>query len=296
MSKKTLVTDEMVSLIIEDYVKNKIAYDKIATKYHIRGNEIRKILIKNNIKIRKSNDTRIIVISHEQLEKLLKNFKQYGVVLWAAQSIGISFYLAKKILKNYGFNLDEKRDKISYKKAWITKYTPEEFKKRDKEHKSKLSFAFSGEKNPMYGKPSPKKSGNGFKGWYNKFLYFRSLRELSYIISLENTAHFLEVCDESRFKIPYINLKGHKRNYFPDFIVNGQIIVEIKPKRLHSLPEVQSKKIATEEFCRRMGKLWRYKLIDQEILDEKIRERYDAGLIKFDKIFEKKFLDFHRKV
>ena len=48
-----------------------------------------------------------------------------------------------------------------------------------------LSKASSGENNPMFGRPSPNKSGAGIGGWYKEKIYFRSILELSFIIMNE---------------------------------------------------------------------------------------------------------------
>lgn len=42
-------------------------------------------------------------------------------------------------------------------------------KEKAVELKEKLSERFSGEGNPMFGKPSPEGSGNGWSGWYKNF-------------------------------------------------------------------------------------------------------------------------------
>ena len=71
--------------------------------------------------------------------------------------------------------------------AWVEKYGIEEADKRMVACKKKHSKNNSGSNNPMYGKPSPNGSGNGWKGWY-KERYFRSLRELTYMLELEESA------------------------------------------------------------------------------------------------------------
>ena len=67
--------------------------------------------------------------------------------------------------------------------VWLEKYGKEIADDKLKNLKNKLSILFSGKKNPMYGKPTPIGSGNGWSGWY-KGWYFRSLLELSYMINV----------------------------------------------------------------------------------------------------------------
>lgn len=97
--------------------------------------------------------------------------------------------------------------------------------------KQKLSKIMTGELNHMYGKPSPKKSGNGWSGWF-KNNYFRSLMEFTYLYYLlENNIKF-ENGELKKFKIPYY-YDGKLYNYYPDFYLNDHDqYVEIKPKSL----------------------------------------------------------------
>ena len=66
---------------------------------------------------------------------------------------------------------------------WVEKYGEEEANKRMARAKIKWSKASSGKNNPMYGKPTPNGSGNGWSGWY-KGWFFRSIKELSYMINI----------------------------------------------------------------------------------------------------------------
>ncbi len=116
---------------------------------------------------------------------------------------------------------------------WLEKYGKEEADKRLSNQKAKTSKATKGENNPMYGKPSPQGSGNGWSGWY-KGKFFRSLLELSFIINkLEKYNIKWESAESARFKVSYTNSEGTIRNYFPDFhLIELNILVEIKPKNL----------------------------------------------------------------
>jgi len=117
--------------------------------------------------------------------------------------------------------------------------------------KNKLSKASSGENNPMFGKPSPIGSGNGWSGWY-KGWFFRSLKELSFMINVIERFKFeWESGESKKYKISYTNNDGVKRNYFPDFVLNKKYIIEIKPKKLHKSINVVLKKNAALEFCKK---------------------------------------------
>lgn len=93
---------------------------------------------------------------------------------------------------------------------------------------AKLSAKCKGELNPMYGKPAPIGSGSGWSGWYQG-KYFRSLLELSFMI-----AH-PEATSAEIISIKYVK-NGVARTYRPDFLIDD-IIIELKPKAMVSLPE-----------------------------------------------------------
>jgi ribosomal protein S21 len=132
--------------------------------------------------------------------------------------------------------------------VWLTKYGKEEADKRQANLNIKRSENALGVKNGMYGKPSPMYSGKGWSGWY-KGWYFRSLRELSYVINVLEVKKLIWKSAEC-FRIPYIDSEGHNRTYSPDFLVNNSILVEIKPKRLKTLGDNKFKKIAATKYCK----------------------------------------------
>lgn len=168
---------------------------------------------------------------------------------------------------------------------WLEKYGKETADEKLQILKNKKSINNSGSKNPMYGKPSPEGSGNGWSGWYNQW-FFRSLRELSYMINVIETEQ-LKWKSPQNIKIQYIDYSGNIRNYFPDFIIDNRMI-EIKPAKLHNTPKVLAKKKAAEEFCINNNMI--YELIDPPILSaNQIKTMYLLGKINFLKKYEEKF-------
>lgn len=159
--------------------------------------------------------------------------------------------------------------------------------KADKIRK-KQSDAVSGENNPMFGKPSPVGSGNGWSGWYKDW-YFRSLKELSFMITVIERFNFnWENAEKKKYKISYIDYKGTSRNYFADFILNDKYMVEIKPVALHTSTNNKLKEVAAIEFCKNNN--LKYKLLDSiKLSDIDIIKLYDNKLIKFIERYEKKF-------
>lgn len=145
------------------------------------------------------------------------------------------------------------------KAIWIEKYGFEEAKKRESNWREKIGIHSRGTNNPMYGKPSPIGSGRGISGWYDGW-YFRSLRELCYVIEhIEPRSLEWKTGENADYCIPYTKYDGSARTYRPDFIV-GNRMVEIKPKRLWNTPLITLKRIAAEKFCFDRGLT--YELVD----------------------------------
>jgi hypothetical protein len=176
----------------------------------------------------------------------------------------------------------------SFYEIWVNKYGIDIANEKLISFKSKQSKNNSGENNPMFGKPSPTGSGNGWSGWY-KGWYFRSLRELTYMIKVIERFDLTWECGEQKkYKIKYITFNGNQRNYFPDFIINGKYIVESKPKRLWGSDSVNRKKEAAIKFCGNNG--LKYKLVDVGVLnDDEIKKLYNDSKIKFLPKYEEKF-------
>ncbi len=144
---------------------------------------------------------------------------------------------------------------------WVEKYGIDIANQKYKEYCDKISKSSSGEKNPMYGKPAPKGSGGGWSGWYNKF-YFRSLKELAYILKLEDEKITFVSGEKKCYCISYIDDDGKNRTYRPDFFVDNFKLVEIKPFRLQKKIINQKKKQIAIEYCKKMG--WVYEIVDIE--------------------------------
>jgi hypothetical protein len=171
---------------------------------------------------------------------------------------------------------------------WVDKYGFIVADQKMLAYKEKQSNNTKGDKNPMYGKPSPTGSGNGWSGWY-KGWYFRSIRELTYMIKIIERFSLKWVSGESnKFRIKYVDYKGNNRNYFPDFIIDDKYIIECKPKKLWNSDGVLRKKEAALNFCE-VNK-FKYKLVDVgKLTDEEIKKLYSDKLIKFLPKYEIKY-------
>lgn len=168
---------------------------------------------------------------------------------------------------------------------WKSKYGEKEAQEKLKKTKAKLSNAFSGSNNPMYGKPSPQGAGCGWSGWYKNW-YFRSLKELSYVIKIiEPTGRQWEGGESLHIK--YTSWDGRERTYSPDFIV-GNDVVEVKPCRLASSLTVRLKQKAAEEYCRQNN--LSYIITDvKSLTDDEIRCLHQNGTIVFIDRYEKMY-------
>jgi hypothetical protein len=117
-----------------------------------------------------------------------------------------------------------------------------------------------GEKNGMYGKPSPVKSGHGYSGWY-KGSFFRSLHELNYMVNVIERFNIpYKSAESSGIRIVYTGINGQKRTYVGDFIIADKYYVEVKPKRLSNTIENTIKREAAIDFCNKIG--LKYKMTD----------------------------------
>jgi len=155
----------------------------------------------------------------------------------------------------------------------------------------KRSISQSGKNNPMYGKPAPQKSGNGWKGWY-KGWFFRSLRELSYRLNIIEKYNIdWENAEKSKFRIQYKDQNSTDRTYSADFVLNGKYLVEIKPKKLMNSPKNQAKKEAAIKWCEQRG--MKYKISDCHINKNQILSEYEKGNIKWqNEKYKKRILEY----
>lgn len=176
---------------------------------------------------------------------------------------------------------------------WIEKYGKEEADRRLIVVKAKLSKNNSGSGNPMYGKPAPQGSGNGWSGWY-KGWFFRSLHELKYVIDLDAQNISWKSAESSEFKVPYITPYGYEATYFPDFLVDGKYIVECKPKKLWETPTVKAKSEAAKAYFLQLG--LEYKLVDPGIFeDNQFTELKERGIIILTDKYEKRYNERKQK-
>lgn len=163
------------------------------------------------------------------------------------------------------------------------------------EVKLKRSLKFSGKNNPMYGKPSPIGSGNGWSGWYNNW-YFRSLLELSYMINVIERFNFKwESAEKRKYRINYIDCNNKNKTHFADFIINNKYLIEIKPKNLFNTANNKLINEATIKYCDNNN--LKFKIIEPiKLSDKTLKEMVlnkkitliDRYMVKFEKKYNDK--------
>lgn len=162
-------------------------------------------------------------------------------------------------------------------------------KEKAKEISKKHSISIKGEKNSMYGKPSPQGSGNGWCGWYKNY-FFRSILELSFIINYIEKNNY-SIKSAEYLKIPYI-FNNTKRNYLPDYIdEQNKILYEIKPYHLIKSKENQAKFASANIWC--TNNKYNFKILSEynfsKFKTSDIIHLRKNNLIKFIDRYEKMF-------
>jgi len=177
----------------------------------------------------------------------------------------------------------------TFYETWVEKYGKEEAdKKLEKFKKHRKETAKRGVLCHSYGKAPPRGTGNGWKGWYKDF-FFRSLRELTFVLSLDKQKIEWKTGETLKYNIKY-NFMGAEKTYRPDFIV-GDTLYEIKPTRLINSPNVLAKTEAAQKFCAENN----LKYIITDIKIDASLILLNISKIKFDKRYVDRFLDFCKK-
>lgn len=154
--------------------------------------------------------------------------------------------ISKTLLKNESLSGDKnpssrlsvsKRFGVSIDEAY--KYMPMYGKTHTEENRKIFALTH-------FGKSPSKNSGFGFSGAYKGF-NFRSSYELSFLIDILKYDIIIEDA-ESRFNIQY-KLNNKNRTYRPDFLINKNILIEIKPQKLTNSDENIAKFEAANKFC-----------------------------------------------
>jgi len=292
-NKKCLMCDNLIKIRIRgngQIYTNDINRKFCSYKCHdnwMKGKTLEKILgdgnaqkIKQKMSIdRMGEKNSFYGKKHTQETKNQISVKNTGYVMSKKRKVELSEQMSNENNPMFG---------KSFYDIWVKKYGKEEADKKLNILKNKQKENNSGEKNSMFGKPSPKGSGNGVKGYY-KNIYFRSLLELSYLVKIiDRFGLKWESGEKRKYKISYIDYFGKIRNYFSDYIIEDKYMVEMKPRKLHDTPMNKLKRIAAEKWCQKNGYI--YKLRDMKKLSQiEVNSLYKNGEIIFEPRYEKLF-------
>lgn len=188
--------------------------------------------------------------------------------------------------------LAERERVKDYLSFWIDRLGEEKGRKRFKEHQKLLSERTKGKNNGMYGKPSPQGSGNGWKGWY-KGIYFRSIREMAFYIRTTEVEgrKCVNIHMQKAYKVPYVHpFSGAERTYTPDFLVDENLVVEIKPLKLMNTVENQAKFKAAKAFFAQKGLA--FEVIDIQPDSSLLKDKYLQKEITFQNRYEDRFRQY----
>jgi hypothetical protein len=87
-----------------------------------------------------------------------------------------------------------------------------------------------------------------YRGWR-----FRSLRELSYAIKLDAEGRTWTTAEKPELSVTYVDRYGKTHKHWADFFVDGNTIVEIKPKKKQKHKIVCLKSAAMQTWCDTQG-------------------------------------------
>jgi len=282
---KEPITQNEIDKIIHLYSIDNIPMAEIVKIMRRSGNTIRKILQNNNVRIKSKGEHNKITLSDEQIELIISLYQKYEIINIVARKMGFGKNIVKNIVMENNIKIIEHKNGVPRYDVWKIEFGEEIANQKRKEITLKSKGKFVGKNNPMYGKPSPQGSGNGFKGWY-KGIFFRSLKELTYFIKeIELRELKWESGEKKRFIVKY-EFMGRERTYRADFVVENKFMIEVKPQKLQNSPSVLAKASAAIEFCKENN--LEYKLVDIEQDFELIKRLYLSGEFKLmDKYIER---------
>lgn len=292
MKSRVTLDEALKDRIVEMYVVEGIAFQTIGKTIHIWPPRVRQVLIERGITILPRRT------SQAKEDAIAKDYTSGGLTIaHITDKHGITDKVVWRIIKERNLVRETpaipraRTDKgIPFYDRWLARYGKEEADRRKTQHRKRSQYHSKGSNNPMYGKPSPQGSGNGWKGWY-KNIFFRSLRELAFMLEMEDRKVQWINGEKKEYRVKYVDPQGAERTYAPDYIVPGEAMYEIKPKRLWDSPLVTAKRLAAEVLCKQMG--IKYVLVDPVLDGERLMAVYKAGSIKWWGKCEEKFLRYY---
>jgi hypothetical protein len=129
-----------------------------------------------------------------------------------------------------------------------------------------------------------------FKGYYKSW-FFRSLKELSYVLLCEDNGLKWQTAEVEELAVWYEDIYGHRRKHYADFLVDGHIIVEVKPAKHQKGKLVQLKAKAMKAFCQQKG--FEYMMVSpRKVNPERLSQLITNGLVIFTEDCKDKILSY----
>ena len=192
--------------------------------------------------------------AHLQISKIQKNYGERTLQKYSKEEWRKYSPRCKEYWINHGYSEKDAIKEVSKMCSLAStscKYSnPKKYKEICKKR------ANTGEKNGMFGKPSPKNAGRGISGYYKNF-YFRSLLEYFYIKQLElenaifnsnDNINLSKTPEKNKIAIKY-KYHGVIHTYFPDFILNNDTIIEVKNTYGFTTNKWKCKLYALQKYC-----------------------------------------------
>ena len=304
-SRRCKFSREVKDEIIKLYEK-RIFFKDIGRKFNITPSVVRSILLWNGIKLRnRSENCRNRAETKLTIEQELEICNLYNGGMGSCRLgdlFHLSFTRVKDIVRKHGFTIREgmgdwgtlltKEDEIEICRLYRDEFWGQQnLRQKFHTHEDKIkeillsnNIKIRNNKESSKAKYSiNKKFGNeygyGYCGRYNG-VYFRSLNELSFMIYLDNKNISWKSAENKNYCVIYYDsTKKKDRRYYPDFIVENRLIVEIKPKDFWKSNEVRCKAEAAKTHFEKYNLL--YKIIDFSQNLDKIKIEYLKGNITF---------------
>lgn len=258
---------------------------KLAKEHHTCPIRLRKLLIERGITMRQNDHSDV---TRAEVIRLHRESNLFSHEICTRHDVSESAY-TKWTHGIERMNAPKRENPMTgqhFYDVWVRRHGQAEADKRMDAFREQCRQRSKGSGNPMFGRPTPRGAGNGWKGWYRD-LYFRSLRELSFMLISERDG--VEWIAGETLRIAYIDTQGTERTYRPDFIC-GRDVIELKPAKLINTPAVRAKTAAAQAYCAEHG--LSYKIFDCGIDLDLIQHAYESGLLVFARDYAVRFETF----
>jgi hypothetical protein len=277
-SEKNAFANELS--IVREYTEENLTINNLCEKYDTNLNNVKKILKRNKIKIKTAGDFNFIKLEESKITDFIQRYESGKDSL---ESLALSINTCQSILKREfvlrGVRIRSRKYMNAVLDAEQGRIALEQYSKNKTVKEiailiGKSVFAtrrFLNSKGIQIKRVFSASSRFSYQGVYKK-IFFRSLMELSFIIDNE-FSHKVESAEESH-KIKY-RFDNKIRMYHPDFILDNNKIVEIKPKHLIEDRKVRRKTKAIKKFCIKNG--LNFEITDWPVNKNKIKNLFLSG-------------------